>query len=252
MVGAAMERFCPSVDKPGAARRRTQRKMDRSRRATNPHAFAPDGTFMRGARITNRSKTYMRLLTQVREDERRLAAERRRAHGELSNRILAVGPDVWTEKLSYKAFQRRFGKSVARSAPGMFITILSRKAASAGGGMVLIPTWSTRLSQACHHAETYVKKPLSLRVHRFPDGTFVDRDLYSAFLAGCVEFDADGKAVLSLHHAQKAWSSAGPRLEQARRQRDQGVNGSTIGATTGLGGACPDAPSRQNAWLAIV
>ena len=252
VVGAALERFCPLVKKPGAARRRTQRRMDRSLRATNPHAFHPDGRFKRGARITTRSRHFLRLRAQLREEERCLAAERRRAHGELSNRILAIGAEVWTEKLSYKAFQRRFGASVARAAPGAFVTTLSRKAASAGGGVVLIPTWSTKLSQACHKTETYTKKPLSVRVHRFPDGSFVDRDLYAAFLAGCVRWDREGKAWLSLHQAQAAWSSAGPRLEEARRQHRQGVIARTIGAGTGVGGACPVPPPRQNAWSPMV
>jgi hypothetical protein len=34
---------------------------------------------------------------------RRLAAERKRAHGELANRILVQGTTIKTEKLSYKS-----------------------------------------------------------------------------------------------------------------------------------------------------
>jgi putative transposase len=40
---------------------------------------------------------------------------------------------IKTEKISYRAFQRAFGLSVARRAPGTFMTMLTRKAASAGG-----------------------------------------------------------------------------------------------------------------------
>jgi putative transposase len=59
-----------------------------------------------------RSKRYQALTLKRRERERRLAAERKRSHGELANRILGQGTTVKTEKLSYKAWQRqRYGKS---------------------------------------------------------------------------------------------------------------------------------------------
>jgi hypothetical protein len=41
---------------------------------------------------------------------RRLAAQRRRAHGELANRIAGQETTVKTGTLSYRAFQRAFGK----------------------------------------------------------------------------------------------------------------------------------------------
>ena len=245
VIAAWLERFCPTVKKPAAARRRLQRALDRSRRATNPQAFRADGTFKPGSRLV-RSKAYVALLSKLREEERRLAAERKRAHGALANRLLAVGPVVATEKLSYKAFQKTFGASVARSAPGMFMSILSRKAASAGGRVDLIPTRQTRLSQACHKTQTYVKKPLSQRVHRFADGTAVDRDLYSAFLAGCVEMDGHG-ARLSLTRAHDAWASAEPRLDWAWRRHKQSVSGGAVGGSIGGNSGAFARPRRQNA-----
>jgi len=72
----------------------------------------------------------------VQELHRRLAEHRRSLHGNLANRILGQGRIIQTEQLSYRAFQRSFGRSVGRRAPESFITILSRQAASAGGKMV--------------------------------------------------------------------------------------------------------------------
>jgi putative transposase len=77
-----------------------------------------------------------------RERERRLAAERKRSHGELANRILGQGTTVKTEKLSYNAWQRqRYGKSLVR--------MLERKAAT-GGELIAFATRNTCLSQFSH------------------------------------------------------------------------------------------------------
>jgi len=56
--------------------------MDRSRRATNPDNFDRRGRAKKGVRKWNRSRRYQRLAEKRRERERRLAAERKRAHGE--------------------------------------------------------------------------------------------------------------------------------------------------------------------------
>jgi hypothetical protein len=57
---------------------------------------------------------------------------------------------------------------------------------------------------------TYTKKPLSQRYHRFPDGTRVGRDLYSAFLA---RFVLDNR--LDAIQAAKVWTGAGAFLRAA-------------------------------------
>ena len=73
------------------------------------------------------------------ERERRLAAERKRAHGELANRILGQGTEIHLEKLSYRAFQKRYGRSVKVRAPGAFVALLGRKARETGGGLSRFP-----------------------------------------------------------------------------------------------------------------
>ena len=57
----------------------------------------------------------------------------------------------------------------------------------------------------------YIRKPLSLRIHVFGDGSGeVQRDLYSAFLAYFVE-----ASVLNAGEVKLAFSGAEPLLQQA-------------------------------------
>lgn len=66
----------------------------------------------------------------------------------------------------------------------MLVRTLERKAKAAGGELIEVTTWNTRLSQFDHTTGQYTKKPLSQREHVFGDGVTepVQRDLYSAFL----------------------------------------------------------------------
>ena len=114
VVGASdalLAPLCPGVVQPWKETKRLERAMDRSRRATNPDNFDRRGRAKKGARKWNRSRRYQRLAEKRRERERRLAAERKRAHGELANRIVGQGNVVKTEKISYVAFQKSFGCS---------------------------------------------------------------------------------------------------------------------------------------------
>ena len=219
---ATLTRFCPKVLQIDAETRRLRRALDRSRRATNPQCYNADGTWKRGTKQSVFSTRYIRIRAELADAERRLAAERKRAHGELSNRALGPGCTIKTEKLSYRSFQKRYGRSTKRSGAGMFVSTLTRKAESAGGGVIAISTRKTRLSQACHISGDYVKKPLSQRYHEFPDGSRVQRDLYSAYLAGCVEANR-----LDLSHAARGWARAEPlprRAEIGRRQAASGTD----------------------------
>jgi putative transposase len=154
--------------------------MDRSRRATNPGNFDAKGRVRKGVKRWNRSKRYQLLAVKRRERDRRLAAERKRAHGELANPTLEQGTTSKTEKLSYQSFPKNFGRSVKLRAPGMLVLTLRRKAEGAGGGVIEINTRPTRLSQFDHTTGEYIKKSLSQRMHRFGDGATapVRRDLY--------------------------------------------------------------------------
>lgn len=175
------------VEQPWAHTRRLQRAMDRSRHATNPGCFNPDGTFKRGTKIEVRSRAYQALRSELPETERVLEARRRRSHGALANRIIACGNVLQSEKLSYVAFQKSFGRSTKVRAAGSLMALLRRKAERAGGGLRDLDTWSLKLSQYDHTTGTCTKKALSQRWHVLGDGSgVVQRDMYSAFLASCV------------------------------------------------------------------
>ena len=86
------------------------------------------------------SKRYLATRRRKATRERKLAAHRKSLHGRLVHEIVAVGNTVITEKISYRAWQKQFGKSVGLRAPGMFIELLKRTVASTGGTLVEVPT----------------------------------------------------------------------------------------------------------------
>jgi hypothetical protein len=104
------------------------------------------------------------------------------------NQIVSMGNEIRMEKLSYRAFQRMYGRSVGMRAPGKFVNLLKRKAVSAGVSVTEFPTRTTKLSQVCL-CGSVKKKPLSERWHICECGVNTQRDLFSALLASCVEGD---------------------------------------------------------------
>jgi putative transposase len=158
------------------------------------------------------SSRYKKLRIQKQETERKLAAERKRSHGELQNQILRQGTTVKTEKVSYRAWQKNYGRSVKVRAPGMLIEGLTRKAESAGGQVLEINTRTTKLSQYDHTTHDCVKKKLSQRWHIFRDGVTepVQRDIYSAFLAKHCDTDT-----LDVSQVKDSWPAMEPLLRQA-------------------------------------
>ena len=227
---ALLERFCDEVVFLQREIRRILRAMDRSRRATNPGNYLPDGTVRPGRKRWVFSRRYVRLLGRLQELHRRMAAARRTAHGRLAHRILAMGRVVRTERLDYRPFQRRFGRSVRDRAPGAFLALLRRKAASAGGAVEEFATRETRLSRTCHCGRIE-PKPLAQRWHRCPCGTGpVQRDLYSAYLARFVE---NGR--LDTSRAAAAWAGAESLLRDAVSRLEQSASGRALPASFGLG-----------------
>lgn len=230
--GADLQQFCPGVDPCAKTLRRLQRKADRSLRATNPHAFDEKGRWVRGQKITS-SNRLKQLRSRIANTEQRLQARRSNEHGQLVNALLQQANTWQIEKLSYKAFQKVFGRSVMKRAPGAFVEHLKRKAESAGGKVIELNTWALKMSQYDHCTDTYTKKPLSQRWHPLGDGTgHVQRDVYSALLAMCT----DGKThnptriseVLAAHESAlrrtglwKEQSASVVAVAQPRRQGDR-------------------------------
>ncbi|MHB1641147.1 MAG: RNA-guided endonuclease TnpB family protein [Acidithiobacillus sp.] len=237
---AFLEKFCANVPDLQKAIRRIQRAMDRSRRGSNPENYNKDGSVKKptsGKRLQwVFTHGYLRLRARLKEVHRRLAAYRRTEHGKLANRIVAMGNTVMAEQLSYKAFQRMFGKSVRDRAPGEFMDHLRRKAESAGGEVIEFPTRTTKLSQTCH-CEAVVKKPLSQRWHVCPCGVCAQRDLYSAYLALHVRsYKKDENQVwrLDTESARKGWCAAEPLLGKAMSDVVQTAKGGPLPASFGL------------------
>lgn len=196
-----LRELAPDVDKMENEKRLLLKKMDRSRRAMNPHKYHPDGTVKKG----NKEKwVYSQNYTNVRFQYngicRKQQAKRRQSHNRLSNVILSLGSEFYIEQMNMKALQKRaketkingktgkfvskkrFGKSIANKAPALFVQILENKLLFLGGKLHKVNTWKVKASQFSHETCECTKKSLSARWHELQDGTMIQRDLYSAFL----------------------------------------------------------------------
>lgn len=234
---------------------RTQRAMDRSRRVTNPKYYNSDGTIKRLKRQHGQkqkrkwkySKRYYRLRAKLRNLYRKLADIRKMEHNILANELLAYGNEFVVEDMNYKALQKRsketkinaktgrahtkkrFGKSLSRCAPAMFISILNKKANRYGGSVIKVSTFETKASQFDHTDESYTKKRLSERMARLHSGEVVQRDLYSAFLLEHIDIE-------SLQYNMETLNSAFPaflEMHENTKHRLQAV-GSSLPASIGF------------------
>lgn len=209
---ADLQQFAEAVVRDHPTIRRLQRHLDRQRRANNPGCYDDQGRAIQGKHPTHTSRRQQKTAARIRERLRKEAAHRKTVHGRLANQIMARGIGIKTEKLSYKAFQKRFGRSISVRAPKLFLSILTRKAESAGGQVVEFNTRTTALSQVCFCGQKHNKR-LSERVHACDCGVTMQRDLFSAYLARFVEDDA-----LQVAKAAASWPGAEPLLRTAWQQ----------------------------------
>ena len=177
------------------------RKMDRSRRTTNPDNYNEDGTIKKQGNkkvIWNKSNHYIKYQNEVKELYRKQADIRKYQHECLANYIISLGHKVYVEKMNFAGLQKRaknteknekgkfkrkkrFGKSLANKAPSMLLTIIDRKLKYFGEELIEINTDEAKASQFNHFDGTYTKKTLSQRWNDV-NGIKIQRDLYSAFL----------------------------------------------------------------------
>jgi transposase len=215
---ARLQRFCAELDVQAAQIRREQRHLDRQRRANNPENYLPDGRVkkgQRGRKHWRESGRQRQTQARLANRQRAVAAHRKSLHGHLAHEIVRQGNTFLLEKVSYRAWQRRYGRSIQQRAPGTFVEILTRLAASAGGKVLTVPTRSTKLSQTCQ-CGSIKKKPLSLRVHTCEHcGLQMQRDLYSAYL---IRFGDPDTHLLHADHAEEAWPGAESLLRAAWQQ----------------------------------
>jgi hypothetical protein len=245
-----LEQLAPSVEHPWKAMRAMQRAQDRSRRATNPDGFNPDGTAKRGAsKGWVRSSRYRARQARLQDIERKLAEARKRDHGHLANKILGLGNVIQTEKLFYKSFQKNFGRSAKVRAAGMFVSLLIRKAESAGAQVVELNTQKLRMSQYDHITGVCTKKPLSQRWHALggpgESNLQVQRDCYSAWLAKCVRDNQHKPPQLD-----ESWAAAQPLLKRAGLCVEQLWSGGRLRSPTVAFKPLPsDAIARQRRFV---
>ena len=195
-----LKELAPSIQLFEKEISRLQRKMDRSRRATNPDRYNRDGTVIKGVRKKwNKSNNYLKAKAQYQEIHRRTAAKRKQDHQILANHLISLGTDIFVEKTDFRALakraketkisqktgkhkrKKRFGKSISSKAPGLFFTILNQKLGYAGKSIQYVNTWTFKASQYDHVSEECTKKKLSQRWVTIGDSQ-IQRDLYSSFL----------------------------------------------------------------------
>ena len=203
--------FCAELQPNQHKKRRLQRKLDRQRRANNPQNYDQQGRVRKGPLAWKYSQGYKTTRRKLTSQERKLAAHRKSLHGRLVHQVVTCGTTIITEHLSYRAWQKQYGKSVGAHAPGMFLEQLRRTVARTGGILHEVPTTTTRLSQYCHGCGSYQKKPLSQRWHDCTCGVGpVQRDLYAAFLSCTLNLRTLVPSI-----AQTTWESAETRLRAA-------------------------------------
>jgi hypothetical protein len=195
------------LDKIDAKARRLQRKLDRSSRVMNPDNYNTDGTIKKGRRKWIRSNRYMEMLYALKELHRKLATQKKQAHNIIANYILSLGDEIYVENMNFAALakrakktevseitgrfkrKKRFGKSILRKSPAMFLSIIDQKLHYQHNELHKVNTWIVKASQYCHLNDTYKKKPLSKRWNDFDGGGKIQRDMYSAFLLMCINPD---------------------------------------------------------------
>ncbi len=185
----------------------------------------------------------------------------RRLQRKMDRQRRAANPEHYDDKgrpkkrakgIAYKAWQKRYGRSVGRCAPGMLIDHLRRTVASTGGTLHEVPTRTTKLSQYCHGCGAFVPKPLWQRWHQCPCGVGpVQRDLYSAFLAAFLDPAAD--CIPSCAQYVIPWEGAEARLLAAHERATQRAKeGQVMPRSMGIpraGARLPKSPSEATQEL---
>jgi len=167
----------PEVQNIEKQKRVLQRKMDRSRRSTNPNKFNDNGTInTKDKNKWIKSNHYIKTQMKLKELQRKQREIRKQSHNRLANYILTLGNDIKVETMSYKGLQaraknttvdkktgkfnkkKRFGKSLANKAPAMFLTILDNKLKWIDKNLKKIDTWKVKASQYNHINDQFTKK----------------------------------------------------------------------------------------------
>jgi hypothetical protein len=181
--------------------RRRNKSADRSRRAANPEKYKPGKRQVAGAviptgpRLKEHRRTfrtdvitsdYIGNRKAVAETKRAAAAERTRRANEVAKAAVLEHGWSWSaEVVAPYTWARTWGCSVGRFAPAALQAAITREAVNAGGGVRLVSTYTTALSQTCPCGHR-VPKTLGDRTHLCPAcGLEAQRDVTSALGGTC-------------------------------------------------------------------
>lgn len=177
------------------------RKMDRSKRDTNPDFFNKDKTYKKRVkgerRVWHFSKRYDRMKLERLELYRKQAAIRKQQHIDMANALLSQGDnfivennpiDSWAKRAKETKkgkngkirCKRRFGRSIAHHAPAMFVSILQNKVHSLGGRFHKADI-KNAATQFDFTNGDFTKHELNERTVTLSNGQTHQRDMLSAF-----------------------------------------------------------------------
>ncbi|MEO0935245.1 MAG: RNA-guided endonuclease TnpB family protein, partial [Cyanobacteria bacterium J06641_2] len=91
------------------------------------------------------SKNYLKLRRKKADLERRKSSYAKSSNRGLVNEILRHGNSFKTEKVSVKAWQKRYGKAISAKSPGFFQSELTHKAAKCATGSIPVVTFAKML-----------------------------------------------------------------------------------------------------------
>ena len=197
--------LCAIVEKQEAEIRLLLRKMDRSKRKSNPDNYNDNGTIKPHTGKKGRmkwvfSKRYVELRTTVARLRAKQAALRTQCHFVLANAIADDAGTIYYENLNFAGLAKkghstddkgnevtktRFGRTIAHRAPAKFVATLAWVLHRRGGELVAVNTRELKASQYDHQTDTCTPKSLSKRWN-IMDGRAgpisIQRDGYSGFL----------------------------------------------------------------------
>ena len=185
-------------------------RLDQSRRASNPERYNPDGTYRKGSvnaktgkkNDWNATRNYEALRRRRRLMMQKQGETLRARRNELCNNLASAYSVIKTEGTNYLALsvrskrmrirqggaiasKKRFGDTIRRFAPSLFLLTLKQKCEAYGGQYMEINPWTLKASQYDPTDGNYTKHKLSQRVFRLSDGTPVQRDLMAALNILC-------------------------------------------------------------------
>ena len=185
-------------------------RLEQSHRASNPERYNPNGTYRKGSvnaktgkkNDWNSTSNYETLRRRRRLMMQKQGETLRARRNELCNNLVSTYPNIKTEGTNYVALsvrskrmkirqggaiasKKRFGDTIRRFAPSLFLSTLKQKCEAFGGQYMEINPWTLKASQYDPTDGNYTKHKLSQRVFRLSDGTPVQRDLMAALNILC-------------------------------------------------------------------